>query len=60
MTVEPHPSTLADCLQWLTSVLTTLDELADGNELDGNALTLAAVHIQTAMELIHPSNPLDP
>lgn len=59
MTVEHEPSDAAECARMLRSVLACLDRLAM-NDVDGTQqLTLAALHVQQAIDLIHPAHPLD-
>jgi hypothetical protein len=55
------PAPRSECLTLLTMALRLLDEAAgrttDG---DGHLFSLAALHVQQAIDLIDPADPLDP
>lgn len=60
MTDERLPSTGADCADLLRRVLNCLDGLAHAEDgPDAQSLSLAALHVQQAIDLIDPIHPLD-
>jgi len=60
MTAEHDLSTATECAALLRSVLTCLDRIAsDEHGVETQALSLAALHVQQAIDLIHPGHPLD-
>ncbi len=60
MTDEHLPSTSADCAGLLRHVLACLDRIAHDDEgANAQSLSLAALHVQQAIDLINPPNPLN-
>lgn len=60
MTDHHQPTTVADCLVMLEAVLACLDAMvADQSERHGQTLSLAAIRVQDAINLIGPPDVLD-
>lgn len=54
MVSESSPQTVSDCLERLYAVLNCLDQMCTDRHNDQpNPLTLAAIHVQQAIDLIH-------
>lgn len=60
MTVERELSSAADCSALLQSVLVCLDRMAqDDHGITAQSMSLAALHVQQAIDLIDPRHALD-
>jgi hypothetical protein len=61
MVADNHPSSARDCVALLQSVLRCLDKISHERHAgsDGEQVSLAAAHVQQAIELIQPLDQLD-
>lgn len=55
-----QPSSTAQCVQLLETVISCLDRLAEAPDADHAALSLAAIRVQQAIELIDAPAAIDP